>query len=106
MSDADLLTLVQWLSPAFPVGGFAYSHGLEWAISEGQVTDAATLQDWLSDILTHGSGRTDAVLLTRAMDPEADLALIAATARALAASKERWTETHDQGRAFTEAVNA
>jgi urease accessory protein len=35
VSDADLLTLVQWLSPAFPVGGFAYSHGLEWAISEG-----------------------------------------------------------------------
>jgi urease accessory protein len=106
VSDADLLTLVQWLSPAFPVGGFAYSHGLEWAISEGQVTDAATLQDWLTDILTHGSGRTDAVLLTRAMDPSADLPLIAATARALAASKERWTETHDQGRAFTEAVNA
>jgi urease accessory protein len=106
VSDADLLTLVQWLSPAFPVGGFAYSHGLEWAISEGQVTDAATLQDWLSDILTHGSGRTDAVLLTRAMDLDADLPLVAATARALAASKERWTETHDQGRAFTEAVNA
>ena len=37
VSDADLLTLVQWLSPAFPVGGFAYSHGLEWVISEGQV---------------------------------------------------------------------
>ena len=106
MSDADLLTLVQWLSPAFPVGGFAYSHGLEWAISEGQVRDAATLRDWLTDILTHGSGRTDAVLLTRAMDPSADLPLIAATARALATSKERWTETHDQGRAFTEAVNA
>jgi urease accessory protein len=106
VSDADLLTLVQWLSPAFPVGGFAYSHGLEWAISEGQVTDAATLRDWLTDILTHGSGRTDAVLLTRAIDPEADLAVIAATARALAASKERWTETHDQGSAFTEAVNA
>jgi urease accessory protein len=106
VSDAHLLTLVQWLSPAFPVGGFAYSHGLEWAISEGQVTDAATLRDWLTDILTHGSGRTDAVLLTRAIDPEADLAVIAATARALAASKERWTETHDQGSAFTEAVNA
>jgi urease accessory protein len=106
VSDADLLTLVQWLSPAFPVGGFAYSHGLEWAISEGQVTDARTLQDWLSDILAHGSGRSDAVLVARAMDPGADLAMIAATARALAASKERWTETHDQGRAFTEAVNA
>ena len=105
MSDADLLTLVQWLSPAFPVGGYAYSHGLEWAISEGQMTDAATLRDWLADVLTHGSGRADAVLLTRAMDPAADLALIAASARALAASRERWTETHDQGRAFTEAIN-
>ena len=105
-SDADLLTLVQWLSPAFPVGGFAFSHGLEWAISAGQVRDAAGLEGWLSDILDHGSGRTDAVLLARAMDPEADLDRLAETARALAASKERWAETRDQGRAFTEAVNA
>ena len=106
VSDADLLTLVQWLSPAFPVGGYAYSHGLEWAISEGQVTDGDSLRDWLTDILDHGSGRADAVLLARAMDPDADLAAVAATARALCASKERWVETHDQGRAFTEAVNA
>ena len=106
MSDADLLTLTQWLSPAFPVGGYAYSHGLEWAISEGQVPDAEALFGWLSDILDAGSGRADAVLLARAMEADADLALIAATARALAASKERWTETIDQGRAFTEAVNA
>ncbi len=106
MSDADLLTLTQWLSPAFPVGGYAYSHGLEWAVSEGQVTDAEALFGWLSDILDHGSGRADAVLLARTMDPGADIAGIAATARALAASKERWAETIDQGRAFTEAVNA
>ena len=105
-SDAGLLTLVQWLSPAFPVGGFAYSHGLEWAIASGQVRDAASLRDWLEDILDNGSGRADAVLLTCAMEPGADLDAIAATARALSASKERWTETHDQGRAFTEAVNA
>jgi len=106
VSDADLLTLVQWLSPAFPVGGFAYSHGLEWAISEGQVTDADSLRTWLADILDHGSGRADAVLLTRAMDPATDLGHLAATARALCASKERSIETHDQGRAFTGAVNA
>ena len=106
MSDSDLLTLVQWLSPAFPVGGFAYSHGLEWAISEGQVKDAEALFSWLSDILDHGSGRSDAILLTRSMDPDADLPAIAATARALAASKERWSETCNQGTAFTEAVNA
>lgn len=106
VSDADLLTLTQWLSPAFPVGGYAYSHGLEWAISEGQVPDSEMLFGWLSDILDHGSGRADAVLLCRSMDEEANLAGIAATASALAASRERWTETMDQGRAFTLAVNA
>jgi urease accessory protein len=106
VSDDDLLTLVQWLSPAFPVGGFAYSHGLEWAISECQVANGDSLEGWLSDIVEHGSGRADAVLLSRAMDALADLSLLAATARALAASHERWTETRDQGRAFTEAVNA
>jgi urease accessory protein len=106
VSDSDLLTLVQWLSPAFPVGGFAYSHGLEWAISEGQVRDAVALFAWLSDILDHGSGKADAILLTRSMDPDADLPAIAATARALAASKERWSETYNQGNAFTETVNA
>jgi urease accessory protein len=106
VSDADLLTLVQWLSPAFPVGGFAYSHGLEWAVTEGQVTDGDSLAAWLADILDFGSGRADAVLLCRAMDADADLARLGATACALCATKERWTETRDQGRAFTEAVNA
>ena len=104
--ETDLLTLTQWLSPAFPVGGYAYSHGLEWVISEGQVTDADALFHWLSDVVEHGSGRADAVLLARAMDAEADLARVAATARALAPSRERWVETIDQGRAFTSAVNA
>lgn len=106
MSDADLLTLVQWVSPAFPVGGFAYSHGLEWAITDGQVRSGETLLAWLEEVLDHGSGRADAVLLARAMDADADFARLAATARALAATKERWTETADQGAAFTEAVNA
>ena len=37
---AALLTLVQWLSPAFPTGAFAYSHGLEAVISQVDVTTA------------------------------------------------------------------
>ena len=48
----DLLTLTQWLSPAFPVGGFAYSHGLEAAIAAGEITNAAALQNWVATILT------------------------------------------------------
>ncbi|MFL5054704.1 MAG: urease accessory protein UreF, partial [Microvirga sp.] len=37
------LALMVWLSPAFPVGAFAYSHGLEWAHEAGDLTDAASL---------------------------------------------------------------
>lgn len=95
----DILTLTQWLSPAFPVGSFAYSHGLEWAISEGEVRDAEGLREWLSDTLRFGAGQVDAVLLCaakRGRDPQE----LAALARALAASKERWEETSAQGRAF------
>lgn len=105
-TDADLLKLFQWLSPAFPVGGYAYSHGLETAIAEGRVRDAETLRLWLATVLGHGSGRADAVLLCAAMAPGADHAALTDLAAALAASSERWTETMEQGRAFTEAQNA
>ncbi|KMW58842.1 Urease accessory protein UreF [Candidatus Rhodobacter oscarellae] len=95
----DLLTLAQWLSPAYPVGAFAYSHGLEEAISAGTVSDAQSLSDWVTTVLQHGSGWNDALLLAAAfhaaMPDEVD-----ATARALAASKERLQETDQQGAAF------
>lgn len=100
-----LLTLVQWLSPAFPVGSFAYSHGLEWAIDAGHVTDAASLSGWLADVLAEGAGRADAILLARALDP-GDPAPLAALAEALASSRERWLETTEQGAAFLRTTNA
>lgn len=102
MSAADLLTLTQWLSPAFPVGAFAYSHGLEQAISDGDVRDAETLEAWLRLVLEQGSGAVDATLLCRALAGDE----VADTARALAASRERLEETEKQGAAFVEAVNA
>lgn len=105
MSDRDLLTLTQWLSPAFPVGGYAYSHGLEWAVSSGDVTNAASLFDWLASIVDRGAGRADAILLCRTMESDADVDMLAATAQALSASRERWRETIDQGAAFTSAHN-
>ncbi|MDP3340220.1 urease accessory protein UreF [Frigidibacter sp.] len=104
--DSALMTLVQWLSPAFPVGGYAYSHGLEWAISARLIKDAAGLQGWLADVIAHGSGRSDAVMLALALAPGADHAALAAYASALTPAKERLTETLEQGRAFTLATNA
>jgi urease accessory protein len=97
-----LVTLMQWLSPSYPVGGFSYSHGLEWAVEAGDVTDAAGFQAWLADVLEYGTGRNDAILLAaayRAAD-EAALAHVDAVARALAPSSERLLETTAQGAAF------
>ncbi|SMX34267.1 urease accessory protein UreF [Actibacterium lipolyticum] len=100
--NADLLTLTQWLSPAFPVGGFAYSHGLEQVISVGEVTDAASLEEWLTVILEDGAGAVDATLLCLALEG----ADVAETARALAPSRERLEEAEAQGRAFVATVNS
>lgn len=98
--EAARLRAVQLLSPAFPTGGFAYSQGLEWAMAEGAVRDAATLTDWLRDGLVHGVGWSDGVLLSLALRPDADHAALGDLARALCLSSERLTETLDQGAAF------
>jgi urease accessory protein len=106
VSDAGLLALVQWLSPAFPAGSFAYSHGLEWAVAAGEVTSARGAQEWIAAILGEGAGRTDAILLVAALRGDAPVAELAALAEALAASRERWVETIEQGRALARTVTA
>lgn len=106
MPDAALLTLAQWLSPAFPLGAFAYSHGLEWAISAGDVTDAGTLHDWIAAILTDGAGRADAILLAHALEARDDPGTLDALGRALAPSRERLAETLEQGAALARTTNA
>ena len=101
----NVLTLSQLLSPSFPVGAFAYSHGLETAISEGRIMSAQTLQSWLLDLLEHGGARSDAVLLIATFGaPENTVAKIDAYARSFAASAERLKETNLQGAAFCETV--
>lgn len=102
----DLLTLAQWLSPAFPVSGYAYSHGLEAEIAGGRVTDAESAEAWIRTVLEAGSGRTDALFLIAALAPEADAAGLADLARAYAGSAERWQETRDQGAAFAATLRA
>ncbi|VVB43071.1 Urease accessory protein UreF [Beijerinckiaceae bacterium RH AL1] len=106
--QASSLQLLIWLSPSFPVGAFAYSQGLEWAVEDGAVHDAATLEAWLVDLVAHGPIRADAVLLAaawRAADPQAALA-VNELALALAPSHERRLETATQGSAFLRAVAA
>lgn len=102
-SVARLLT---WLSPAFPTGGFAYSHGIEWAVEAGDIRDGETLREWLSDLLTLGAVRSDAILLRQACRPVADFVALAELAAACAPARERQAETLNQGAAFVRAAAA
>ena len=100
-----------WLSPAFPVGAFAYSHGLEWAVERRWLHDRATLTEWLRDLLTHGAIRNDMILLGEAWRLGAraywdQLAEVNALALALQPTAERHLETVTQGNAFLETVRA
>lgn len=100
-----LLTLTQWLSPAFPVGAFAHSQGLESAIAGGLVTDAEGLADWIDGVLTLGAGRNDAIFLMaarRGSDPQ----MLADLARAWHPSAGRAREAAELGRAFAGQIAA
>ena len=104
---AALYRLMTWLSPAFPVGAFSYSSGIEWAVEAGDITDAATLQSWLSSMLADGPGFCDGVFLAhahRAACRADDVMLreVVELAAAFAPSRERHLETTAQGRAFIE----
>jgi urease accessory protein len=107
MGSAALYRLMAWLSPSYPVGAFSYSHGIEWLVEAGAVRDAATLTQWVSDLMMLGSGRNDAILLAaawRAADDATRLCAVAEVASALAASAERALETEAQGMAFCDVT--
>jgi urease accessory protein len=100
-----------WLSPAYPVGAFSYSGGLEWAIEAGDITDAASLEGWLAVLIRDGGGFCDAVFLVHAHRAtterdDAALAAVAELAAAFAPTRERFLETTQQGRAFFETTRA
>ena len=99
-----LLPLVQWLSPAFPTGAFAYSHGLESVISQGVVRDSSSLRNWLEGVLEHGAGWQDSVLLARVLAGD-DPATLDDLARALTPSAERLEETLAQGAALARTLS-
>ena len=112
MDDGALYRLMTWLSPAYPVGGFCHSNGLEWAVEAGWVTDRITTQAWLESLLEHGAGWNDTVLFSfahRAVlagDRDALDGIIALAAAAHPCA-ERRTETLSQGEAFRQiAINS
>lgn len=85
-----LLALLQLASPALPVGAFAYSQGLEKAIEDGLVHDAASARRWVEDLLALSLARWEAPLWLRAFDAaaRADLDRFAACNEELLAARE------------------
>jgi urease accessory protein len=103
------LPLAVWFSPMFPVGAFAYSHGLEWAHEAGDIADADGLHDWLAVVVRRGALHNDAILLAAAyravLQGDAyHLADVNELALAMATSRERRLETATQGSAFLRAI--
>lgn len=108
-TEAAQLRLMAFLSPAFPVGGFSHSHGLERAAHDGLLPHADALGEWLSDLIAFGSGWNDAVLFAEAhrrAGSDGELADLADLAEALAGAQERHRESMLQGAAFIAAARA
>ncbi|HVV53089.1 MAG TPA: urease accessory protein UreF [Polyangia bacterium] len=77
-----LVRLLQIVSPALPIGAFAYSQGLEQAVADGWVTDEAEATAWLLGLLEWSFGTLDLPVLAR---------LLAAWRAGDAAAVARWS---------------
>ncbi|MGL3607244.1 urease accessory protein UreF [Rhizobium sp. G187] len=104
-----LLRLLAWLSPAFPIGAFSYSAGLESAVVEGHIADGNGLSAWMRLLLRDGGLRNDAILLIEAHRRQSaggELTDLLEMASALAGSMERYQESTRLGEAFVKAASA
>jgi urease accessory protein len=100
---SQLLLLLNWMSPAFPIGSFAYSHGLETAIVENEITTQNDVESWIADLITHGSGWNDSVLFAQVWNGESKA--LNELALSMASSSERYLETTQLGRSFAIAAS-
>lgn len=116
MKLPQLLRLLTWASPSFPTGAFSYSHGIEFAVEEGLVGNAAQLQDWVGWIVRHGALYADAVLLAHAqraaeagdnVGPKGGkLDEVAEIAAAMRGTAETALESLQQGASFFDTAQA
>ena len=109
VGGAQLVRLMNWLSPSFPVGAYSYSHGIEYAVETGLIHDRDTLRDWVAEIVAIGTGRVDAALYRAAHEAtqnydETLFAWALERGDTMRATRELGEETENQGQAFLAAV--
>ncbi len=111
ITEQALYRLMTWLSPSFPVGGYSYSHGIEFAVEDGLIADRDGLARWVEAIIVHGAGRNDATRFRAAWQAVTDddpktLAWAVEMADALRATPEMALESAAQGQAFLDTLAA
>jgi urease accessory protein len=111
LSQDALYRLLTWFSPAYPIGAFSYSSGIEWAVEAGDVTSPETLRAWLESMLNCGAGINDGIFFSQIHhavdgDEAASMVEIAELAAAFTPTRERYLETTALGRAFMEVTQA
>ncbi|MBT3941794.1 MAG: urease accessory protein UreF [Chloroflexi bacterium] len=111
VNTKDLLRLQAWLSPAFPIGSFSYSHGLEEVVARGDVVDTGGLFLWTETAVQSGGGRVDGMLLAeawRSVDSSDNdrLTAVAELGAVMRGTSELATESLSQGEAFLETAQA
>lgn len=105
MAEAVLYDLMSWMSPAWPIGAFAHSGGMEWAVEAGHIFNRADTTQWIGDLLDHGPLWNDAVIFVHAWrattgGDSTTLIELAELSVAAQTGHERRLEATAQGAAF------
>jgi urease accessory protein len=109
MNAASLLHLLQFASPALPIGGYSYSQGLEAALEQGLVADAGSARAWMVNYLHEVMAQWDGPLFWRLLKAfEArDAAAVALWSECFLASRdtaELRAETVQMGYSLTRLI--
>lgn len=111
MAETALYDLLTWMSPSYPIGAFAHSSGLEYAVEAGHVVDRVSTENWIADQIDRGAILTDLLIFvhshraTTAGDSHR-LAAVAELGLASLTGYERALEATAQGAAFRRIARA
>ena len=109
--NKSLYYLLTWFSPSYPIGSYAYSHGLEYAVESKVIKDISDLSSWINDFLIFGSGYNDGILISCGYNAVVDndinkLEEISQIGKAFKPSKEIALESNQQGISFVHTVSS
>ncbi|KQM49502.1 urease accessory protein UreF [Pseudomonas sp. Leaf15] len=102
--------LLRLASPQLPIGGYSYSQGLEMAVDNGRVHDAASARRWISDQLLLNLARFEAPLLLAHCRAAAEqdwprLAQLCEEHRASRETRELYQESRQMGYSLQQLLN-